>query len=194
MTELKLMPLKIGSPSLRSPTRRTKADLNENMPDGIKNLLAMNLSPMTPQPGEYKCSICWESSKDKSLFISPCKCVNENLRFSHIKCINDWVNETKQTSCSVCTHTYNLEYTPIPLGEIVSKNHAVFFSFFVQLLIPILVYVVLFVNGMLQKLNLWFVILHVLMLCTLFVLYAQQVFRGLVTHRKSIKMGALYNQ
>jgi hypothetical protein len=154
----------------------------------LSDILKMPMSPLSPLhiPGQYRCFICWESSQEKSDFITPCKCKSESLKHAHKKCLDSWVNDNKKDACSVCLVQYKIEMAPLPLIQVLKGNMFVFISFGLQVLIPILIYTWLFFSGALQDVNPWFIFAHISMLLLLYSLFAFHLFAGIERYQRRV--------
>ena len=82
---------------------------------------------------------------------------------------------------------YNVDYVPIPLYTLVRRNYWIFFSFIVQLSLPVIIYLLLYVSGSLQRVNRVFIAGNLLMLLIMYALFAGHVLSGLQRYKRIVK-------
>lgn len=134
----------------------------------------------------FRCFICWEGTENEANIVHPCRCKNENLMFAHEKCIDRWVNDTGKTHCAVCMSSYMTELKPIPFVTILHQNSWLILSFLFQVTLPTSVYILLYFNGSLTKLNPWFIAGHLITLTCMYSLFAMQVLSRIQRYKVNV--------
>jgi hypothetical protein len=152
----------------------------------LREILTMPMTPFTPAPGTYRCAICWETSIYANEFLMPCLCKNENLKYTHKKCVDRWVNEMGKRECSVCMTPYRVELRPLPFSTLINKHSWIFFSFVLQIALPVFVYCLLYVTGSLARVNRVFILGNLTLLMIMYVLFGIHVCSTIERYRRKV--------
>lgn len=72
-----------------------------------------------------------------------------------------------------------METQSIPVSAIVKKNFWILFSFLIQITLPILIYLTLYLSGSLAMVSHDFVLAHLMMLFLIYLLFALHIFSGI---------------
>ena len=161
----------------------------------LRELMDMQLSPLTTtsttstSADQQRCFICWETSQQPQQqdMVIPCQCKNINLKYAHKNCIEHWVNENHKTHCNVCMTEYSVKLKPMPWLEIFMRNRTIILSFSAQILLPVVLYGLLYYWGVLNRVSGWIVLGHFSMLLILYSTFAVQVFRKLNRHHRKVE-------
>jgi len=78
---------------------------------------------------KYTCFICWESfsldnKNEKEQVISCCRCLHNDYKYSHIRCLKYWVKNSNGSNkkCNICCTPYTIKNSRAPFTTIL-KNY-----------------------------------------------------------------------
>jgi hypothetical protein len=104
--------------------------------------------------------------------------------------MDTWVNEgniePNKNRCAVCLTKYSMTKKFLPIRVIFKRNLWIMLSFLAQLILPMGMYVAMYVQGTLARLNGVFIALHLGSLLALFVIFAIQVFSTVRIHDRRV--------
>ena len=81
---------------------------------------------------------------------------------------------------------YRVELKPIPLSTIFHRHSWVFFSFILQLMLPVMVYFLLYVTNSLARVNRMFIVGNVGLLIIIYALFGMHVFSSIERYRRKV--------
>lgn len=90
---------------------------------------------------EKKCFICWEGEDYENRMFTPCACIDQNLKWAHVKCLDSWLTQDADTKCCrVCNKEYETETVRLPLLQVLKSDKGLTLYMIFVGLIPMAIY------------------------------------------------------
>jgi hypothetical protein len=97
------------------------------------------------------------------------------------------VDQNQKTKCDVCMADYQIEYSPIPLLEVLRENKSVVMSYLLQVCLPASLYTILSFMGSLKDISSVFIIGHITVLVFLYAMFGAHIYLGLNRYKRRIR-------